>query len=75
MGRIAQSLIATLRDQAEPLKQVAEQFTEGLPEDMPSPEVLDDEGYDPQHILYIGPFKPDAFDKQKATLNMRHWSK
>ena len=49
MGRIAQTLVATLRQQS----QVADQLTEGLPDDFPSPEELAAEGYDPQHIQYI----------------------
>ena len=53
MGRIAQSLIASFREQSQDLSQAAEQFTEGLPADCPSPEELAKEGYDPQHVLYI----------------------
>lgn len=53
MGRIAESLIATFQAQAEELQQVAEQFTGGLPADMPSPQELAEQGYDPQHVLYI----------------------
>ena len=53
MGRIAKSLLAAFRAQMSDLSQSAKQFTEGLPMNLPSPDELIDEGYDPQHILYI----------------------
>ena len=53
MGRIAESLVATFRNQLQNPTQVAEEFTKDLPADVPSPAELADEGYDPQHIAYI----------------------
>ncbi len=53
MGRIAQDLIASLRERSPEIIRVAEQFTEGTPSDLPSPEELLREGYDPQYILYL----------------------
>ncbi len=53
MGRIAQNLLASLSEQSQDLTQAAKQFAQGLPDELPTPEELAEEGYDSQHILYI----------------------
>jgi hypothetical protein len=52
MGRIAQGLIETFQPEFGEINHAAEQLTQGLDES-PGVEEMIEEGYDPQHALYI----------------------
>ena len=54
MGWIAKNLIASFREASKDLAEAAKLFSSGMAaDDMPSPEELIAEGYDPQHVMYV----------------------